>query len=238
MVTLEKLDELEGRILRTIEIISDLRSENSRLEQDNSTLREKLSQKDQEVADLRTQLEETSKEFDELRSREGALEEKITSMLSRLDGLQSHGGKTPFPGNPVAEPSSMNTGSDKEAATSSPSVYSTGQDEKTEEDESVVIIEDNLPSAPSGEFFDSDASLSAETEEAKESEDMDEDLLLLEDQVNPDDETIPSQGESDWEKASEELSQLSQDDDSDIFEEDEDDDFMILEEDNESNTSS
>ena len=39
MITIEQLDELEGRILRALELISDLRSENSRLESENETLR-------------------------------------------------------------------------------------------------------------------------------------------------------------------------------------------------------
>ena len=39
MITIEQLDELEGRILRALELIGDLRSENSRLESENEALR-------------------------------------------------------------------------------------------------------------------------------------------------------------------------------------------------------
>ncbi len=103
MVTIERLDELESRILRALELISDLRSENSRLEQENIQVtdennisKEKLANKDREIADLRTQFEVTSREFGELKTREEKLETKIDSMLSRLSNLQSAEASSPL----------------------------------------------------------------------------------------------------------------------------------------------
>ena len=39
MITIAQLDELEGRIVRALELIGDLRSENARLETENASLR-------------------------------------------------------------------------------------------------------------------------------------------------------------------------------------------------------
>lgn len=94
MITLEQLDELEGRIVRALELIGDLRSENSRLESENERLRTEhdelkiaLDEKEKTVQSLKEQLDKTGAELNELKQKESVLEKRITEMLSRLSDV-------------------------------------------------------------------------------------------------------------------------------------------------------
>jgi len=44
MISLETIEELETKIMKALELISDLRAENNRLESDNETLRSENDQ--------------------------------------------------------------------------------------------------------------------------------------------------------------------------------------------------
>jgi len=95
MITLEQLDELEGRIVRALELIGDLRSENSRLETENERLRTEhdelklaLDEKEKTVNSLKEQLDKTGAELAELKQKETVLEKRITEMLSRLSDVE------------------------------------------------------------------------------------------------------------------------------------------------------
>jgi hypothetical protein len=91
MITLEQLDELESRIVRALELIGDLRTENSRLESENQKLREEhdqlknaLEQKERDVQALKGQLEKANQELNELKQKESLLEKRISDILSKL----------------------------------------------------------------------------------------------------------------------------------------------------------
>ncbi|MFN3604465.1 MAG: hypothetical protein ACK4UJ_07125 [Leptonema sp. (in: bacteria)] len=91
MITLEQLDELENRIIKALELIGDLRTENSRLEVENQKLRKEyedlkitLDQKERDVRDLKQQLEKTNEELRELKEKESILEKRISEILTKL----------------------------------------------------------------------------------------------------------------------------------------------------------
>ncbi len=225
MLTLERLDELEGRILRALELISDLRSENARLEQDNSQLRQEhdtvkqeLEHKDREVASLREQLENTSKEFHELKEREAVLDQKINDMLAKFTALQSSS-QSPAPSASYA----ADDPSDPSSAASVVEAAS-GSGAAEEIDESFVQIEDDLPGPRV-----TNASLPVLEEDKEIASGGDE--LAKEQDLSP----VPAA------QADESLEESLLEEDGDhlgIFEVDEEDDFLIIDEDKESKSGS
>ncbi len=91
MITLEQLDELENRIIKALELIGDLRTENSRLELENQKLRDEyeniknvLDQKERDINQLKEQLNKTSAELKDLKEKESILEKRISEILSKL----------------------------------------------------------------------------------------------------------------------------------------------------------
>lgn len=97
MITLEQLDELESRIIKALELIGDLRTENSRLEAENQKLREEfdklhltLEEKERDIQSLRQELQKTSEELKTLKERETLLEKKISEILSRLASAEGN----------------------------------------------------------------------------------------------------------------------------------------------------
>ena len=77
MISLETIEELETKIMKALELISDLRAENNRLESDNEALRSEndqmklaMEEKEREIASLREQLAQSLKELEEYTSKE------------------------------------------------------------------------------------------------------------------------------------------------------------------------
>ena len=92
MISLETIEELETKIMKALELISDLRAENNRLESDNETLRAEndqmklaMEEKEREIASLREQLAQSLKELDEYKSKEKKLDNKIHEYETLLD---------------------------------------------------------------------------------------------------------------------------------------------------------
>ncbi|MCS7204976.1 MAG: hypothetical protein NZ853_04715 [Leptospiraceae bacterium] len=97
MITLEQLDELESKIIKALELISDLRTENSRLEAENQKLRdeyEKISQllekKEKDISSLKEQLEKANLELGRLKENESVLEKKILQILAKLNSAETN----------------------------------------------------------------------------------------------------------------------------------------------------
>jgi phosphoribosylaminoimidazolecarboxamide formyltransferase/IMP cyclohydrolase len=97
MISLETIEELETKIMKALELISDLRAENNRLESDNEALRSEndqmklaMEEKEREIASLREQLAQSLKELEEYKSKEKKLDNKIHDMMNRLDNLSSY----------------------------------------------------------------------------------------------------------------------------------------------------
>ncbi len=108
MLSLDQLDDLEGRILRALELIADLRDDNARLEQmnrnveaerdqmqgENESLRqmhhglqEELKNKEDEIQAIKGKLEQTDKEINEIRAKEQYLQERINTILTQLESV-------------------------------------------------------------------------------------------------------------------------------------------------------
>ena len=108
MLSLDQLDDLEGRIIRALELIADLRDDNARLEQINNDLesqnteireennqllaeqqelQNQLAEKEQEIADIRKELEITNTAVEKIRSQEQGLQNRIDSILHQLDSM-------------------------------------------------------------------------------------------------------------------------------------------------------
>lgn len=99
MISMQQLEELESRIIKALQLIGDLRTENSKLESDNESLkvqaeeaRLSLEEKEQELVLLQRELDATTKELADLKSKEEVLEKKVIALLGKMDYLQSGGG--------------------------------------------------------------------------------------------------------------------------------------------------
>ena len=201
MVSLEQLDELEGRVLRALELISDLRSENSHLDQENQRYRSdchelenKLKEKETETTELRRQIEETSREFQDLRGREDVLERKISDMLNRFNNTGSHTSSTPSyssppssppPSHETPPPSSPPPSYETPPPSSPPPSYKTPlettQKSTSSSDESFVKIENDLPSGRN--LTKSSISKQGGTEIFNETEE--DDIIIIDDPAEP-----------------------------------------------------
>ena len=81
MLTMEQLEQLEGRIIKALDLISDLRLENGQLETeadklraDNDQLKLTAEEKVREANELKQQLQEATEELNKLKSKEDELE--------------------------------------------------------------------------------------------------------------------------------------------------------------------
>jgi DNA repair exonuclease SbcCD ATPase subunit len=150
MITLEQLDELESRIIRALELIGDLRTENSRLEVENQKLREEhdqlknaLEQKERDIQVLKSKLEETNKELQELKEKESILEKRISDILSKLadaEGSNYQSGMVSTPISPKPQKEEPIISNDELTIVEEDTSY-----QEVKEDESAVEIELEKP---------------------------------------------------------------------------------------------
>jgi DNA repair exonuclease SbcCD ATPase subunit len=99
MISMQQLEELENRVVKALQLIGDLRTENSKLEHDNEGLKSdleetklSLEEKEQEIEKIRKDLDEATRELEELNAKEEVLEKKVIGLLGKLDDLSSGGG--------------------------------------------------------------------------------------------------------------------------------------------------
>jgi len=86
------------RVIKALQLIGDLRAENSKLESDNESLKVEieevklsLEEKEQEIERIKHELEESNRELREIKEKEEVLEKKIIGLLSKLDVLGGDG---------------------------------------------------------------------------------------------------------------------------------------------------
>jgi len=96
MISMQQLEELEARVVKALQLIGDLRSENSKLENDNEHLKGEieevkltLEEKEQEIAKIKRELDNSTRELNEIKERGEVLEKKIVGLLGKLDVIQS-----------------------------------------------------------------------------------------------------------------------------------------------------
>jgi hypothetical protein len=111
MITMQQLEELESRIIKALQLIGDLRVENSRLESDNENLKSvaeeaklSLEEKEQEIVRIQRELDDTVRELAALKDKEEVLEKKLIELLGKMDTLKVGSSPvTPAP-RPAPEP--------------------------------------------------------------------------------------------------------------------------------------
>lgn len=101
MISMQQLEELESRVVKALQLIGDLRTENSKLENENEEIKGELEEarltleeKEQEVEKIRRELDEATRELEELNAKEEILEKKVIGLLGKLDTL-APGGSIP-----------------------------------------------------------------------------------------------------------------------------------------------
>mgnify|MGYP001593957661 CR=1 FL=1 len=114
MISIEQLEHLEGRIIKALELISDLRLENNQLESElekvkSSSDQLKLTAEEKTTAaeNMKSQLDAARMELERLQNKEAGLEEKLHDIITRLDGVKSEGSTK-------SKPSKKSTGSSPE----------------------------------------------------------------------------------------------------------------------------
>jgi DNA repair exonuclease SbcCD ATPase subunit len=98
MISMQQLEELESRVVKALQLIGDLRTENSKLENENEEIKGELEEarltleeKEQEVEKIRKELDEATRELEELNAKEEVLEKKVIGLLGKLDTLAPGG---------------------------------------------------------------------------------------------------------------------------------------------------
>jgi predicted RNase H-like nuclease (RuvC/YqgF family) len=99
MISMQQLEELESRVVKALQLIGDLRTENSKLENENEELKSEMEEarlsleaKEQEVEKIRRELDQATRELEELNAKEEVLEKKVIALLGKLDTLSPGGG--------------------------------------------------------------------------------------------------------------------------------------------------
>jgi hypothetical protein len=166
MITMQQLEELEARVIKALQLIGDLRTENGKLESDNEKLKAvaeeaklSLEEKEQEIARIQRELEAATRELAGIKEKEELLEKKVIELLGKLDGLKV--GPTPISGGaaPRAErkaeprverPSMAAMGAVKKPGPPKPveeevsveSIHGGDEAPALEKDEDIIIIDD------------------------------------------------------------------------------------------------
>jgi len=174
MISMQQLEELESRVIRALQLIGDLRTENSKLENENDELKSDieeakltLEEKEQEVEKIRKELDEATKELGDLNAREEVLEKKVIALLGKLDTIS--------PGGTIPEGVKSER---KTYETARPSSFRTSQKKKQKAfDEDSIILDE-----PVRKFKEEDVRV--ETVEKGETVDIDEDedIIIIDDE--------------------------------------------------------
>jgi predicted RNase H-like nuclease (RuvC/YqgF family) len=184
MLSMQQLEELEARVIKALQLISDLRTENSRLESDAEhykaeaeEARLSLEEKEQEILRIQNELDDTTRQLAELREKEEILEKKVIALLGKMDGLQG-GGSIPKGDSIPRSSASGFASSDRKPASS-----------KLDADDDIVIIDDDAPqsrtAAPATSAHDdSEIILLDEDEDEIVIDDADEDSIIVDETDN------------------------------------------------------
>lgn len=178
MISMQQLEELESRVIKALHLIGDLRTENSKLENDNESLKGEveevkltLEEKEQEIEKIKRELDATALELKELNEKEEILEKKIIGLLGKLDIIQ---------GGVSIQPSSDYSAKEVRERPSKPAP-SPKKDDKDlfiESDDDMIVIEDKI------ETREIDEELRVENVDSSDSSvfDQDDDIIIIDDE--------------------------------------------------------
>lgn len=248
MLKIETIEELESKVLKALELIGDLRTENGRLESENETLRAdndqmKLSmeEKEKELVSLKSQLQETSRELESLKSKEDQLEEKINSLIQKIEGYSVSTGSGQSTNRPLSNPQPVNSVAEK--------VKEPPISEEAPEEKEFTYASDDIDLAADTPFNDEleevkvNASDISETNHAKDTPSEDDEIVLLDGdeelieheelELHIDDEEL-GESRTKADVASRDLSDdiiVEEDESINILDSEDDEDFLIIEDD-------
>lgn len=176
MISMQQLEELESRVVKALQLIGDLRTENSKLENENEEIKGELEEarltleeKEQEVEKIRKELDEATRELEELNAKEEVLEKKVIGLLGKLDTL-SPGGS--IPAGVKMEKKSFDTAKPSSLRAASPK-----KEKSYASDEDTIILDESIDNYKEEEV---------KVETVKKSEtvnlDDDEDIIIIDDE--------------------------------------------------------
>jgi hypothetical protein len=176
MISMQQLEELESRVIRALQLIGDLRTENSKIENENDELKSDLEEakltleeKEQEVEKIRKELDEATRELGDLNAREEVLEKKVIALLGKLDTL-SPGGTIP------AGIKSERKTYDTPRPSSSRSSQKKKQKAYVDDEDSIIIDE------PVSKFKEDDVRVETVEKSDAVNIDEDEDIIIIDDE--------------------------------------------------------
>ncbi len=198
-MTMEQLEQLEHRIVKALDLISDLRLENTQLESQIEEHKIDEQEKNEEIKHLKLELQEATEALQEIKTKEAELESKVVSILSRLENMKNKTTNIDMSDNstPIMERAkSMSDNSHQTDLDNTPTLPQSdfeekALDEKTEVPHVVPILdeignieEDTLESLEDTNIdiseIDLDITGTSSTDESKD----DNDMLLLDDQID------------------------------------------------------
>ena len=175
MITMQQLEELESRVIKALQLIGDLRTENSKLENENEEIkgeleeaRLSLEEKEQEVEKIRKELDEATRELEELNAKEEVLEKKVIGLLGKLDTLAPGGS---IPAGEKVERKSFDTA--KPASLRAPQKKAA----RPAEDEDTIILDE-----PIDEYKEEEVKVETVKKTETVSMDDDEDIIIIDDE--------------------------------------------------------
>ncbi len=176
MISMQQLEELESRVVKALQLIGDLRTENSKLENENEEIKGELEEarltleeKEQEVEKIRKELDEATRELEELNAKEEVLEKKVIGLLGKLDTLAPGGSipagvkieKKTFD---TARPASLRAPQRKEAKA------------PVEDDDTIILDE------PMDDYREEEVKVETVKKSETVSIDDDEDIIIIDDE--------------------------------------------------------
>jgi DNA repair exonuclease SbcCD ATPase subunit len=177
MISMQQLEELESRVVKALQLIGDLRTENSKLENENEEIKGELEEakltleeKEQEVEKIRKELDEATRELEELNAKEEVLEKKVIGLLGKLDTL-APGGTIPAGVKVKIEKKSFDTAkpaSLRETPKRAP---------RPIEDEDTIILDESID-----DFREEDVKVETVKKSETVNMDEDEDIIIIDDE--------------------------------------------------------
>lgn len=179
MITMKQLEELESRVIKALQLIGDLRSENARFESENESLKAiaeeaklGLEEKEQEIVRIQKELDEANRELSGLKDKEDELEKKIIELLGKMDSLKS--GSAPITGSSASsrsaayaketpanrpKPSAASAGSPARAGKEELKIETIKEGEEvglSDKDDDIIIIDEETSSGDTDVIVETD----------------------------------------------------------------------------------
>jgi hypothetical protein len=176
MISMQQLEELENRVVKALQLIGDLRSENSKLENENEELKGdleetklSLEEKEREIEKIRKALDEATRELEDLNAKEEVLEKKVIGLLGKLDTLS--------PGSGIPAGQKLARKSYESPKTSAPRASKKKGAPAFVSDEDTIILDE-----PFDDFKEEEVKVETVSKSETINIDEDEDIIIIDDE--------------------------------------------------------